>query len=626
MNFVKNYKSKILIILSSGFLIVTLISMISLFYVYQYKHVQLLTKSSNVIKLFEGTFENILRDINYLENIDFSKNTTTILSEFKKISLTVYKYNDNINAISLIKQFNTKDYDKLETELIFIENIKRFGIRQVPSIIEHSRLSNSDFSSIIMHSEPLEKTQNSVGIEISSEKNRYLGILNMNLMGSYVISKPVSLVHKYKIKTTNSILFYPLYKDKKDSFYEWFVAVPFTYKKILDNIFSKNSSLNGLCVMLLDEDDKSILATYGMDTNSHMTLLLEKTVYVGQKNYTLKVFTDSLFTLDTFWQNILGFIVGLFFLSCLGYYLFYKEKKSLEISKLKFSLSEAQKISLSGHCIWKKDEDFFTCSEGLCDILMTEVPTISLKNLLKIVSCNQKTKLYRLIVSLKKRNVPDNDNVTLKILVKKCVMWLKLEYRIFYDESNDIEEVFIVVQDITSSKELEITLKENNEELEKIATTDYLTGAFNRVYFDKIIKNELTKCKEQQQVFSILLLDIDYFKKVNDLYGHNEGDRVLLQFSKLISSHLREKDTFARWGGEEFVVLLSNIDTKNATIVAEKLRQITENFEFSKEYSITCSVGISEFQKNDTTEELFNRADNALYYAKENGRNLVKAN
>ena len=295
-------------------------------------------------------------------------------------------------------------------------------------------------------------------------------------------------------------------------------------------------------------------------------------------------------------------------------------------SKLKFSLSEAQKISLSGHCIWKKDEDFFTCSEGLCDILMTEVPTISLKNLLKIVSCNQKTKLYRLIVSLKKRNVPDNDNVTLKILVKKCVMWLKLEYRIFYDESNDIEEVFIVVQDITSSKELEITLKENNEELEKIATTDYLTGAFNRVYFDKIIKNELTKCKEQQQVFSILLLDIDYFKKVNDLYGHNEGDRVLLQFSKLISSHLREKDPFARWGGEEFVVLLSNIDTKNATIVAEKLRQITENFEFSKEYSITCSVGISEFQKNDTTEELFNRADNALYYAKENGRNLVKAN
>ena len=100
----------------------------------------------------------------------------------------------------------------------------------------------------------------------------------------------------------------------------------------------------------------------------------------------------------------------------------------------------------------------------------------------------------------------------------------------------------------------------------------------------------------------------------------------MLQFSKLISSHLREKDTFARWGGEEFVVLLSNIDTKNATIVAEKLRQITENFEFSKEYSITCSVGISEFQKNDTTEELFNRADNALYYAKENGRNLVKAN
>ena len=98
-----------------------------------------------------------------------------------------------------------------------------------------------------MHSEPLEKTQKSVGIEIASEENRYLGISKYEFNGyTYAISEPVSLVHKYKIKTTNSILFYPLYKDKKDSFYEWFVAAPFTYKKILDNIFAKNSSLTGL--------------------------------------------------------------------------------------------------------------------------------------------------------------------------------------------------------------------------------------------------------------------------------------------------------------------------------------------------------------------------------------------
>jgi len=626
MNFIKSSKAKILMILSSGFLIVAIISMLSLYYVYQYKHVQLLSKSYNIVKLFEGTFENILRDINYLKNIDFTSDTENILSDFKKTSLTMYKYNDNINAISLIKQFNTTDYNKLETELIFIKNIKRFGIRQVPSIIEHSQLSNSDFSSIIMHSEPLEKTQNSVGIELSSEKNRYLGILNMHLMGAYVITNPVDLVHKYKGKMTNSVLFYPLYKNKKDNFYEWFVAVPFTYKKILDNIYLENTSLDGLCVVLIDENDSSVLATHGMNTDTHKTLILEKTVNIGEKEYTLKIFTDSLFTLDTFWQNILGFFVGLFFLSCLGYYLLYKEKKSLEISKLKFSLSEAQKISSSGHCIWKKGNDSFICSEGLSHILQIKVSTMSLKNLLKMVFSKQKIKLYRRIVSIKKRNISDNDNVTLKCIINKCVIWINLEYRIFYNERNEIVEVFIVVQDITSSKELEITLKENNEELEKIAITDHLTGAFNRVYFDKVIKNELTKCKEDQQVFSILLLDIDYFKKVNDLYGHNEGDRVLLQFSKLISSHLREKDTFARWGGEEFVVLLSNIDTKNATIVAEKLRQITENFEFSKEYSITCSIGISEFQKNDTTEELFNRADNALYYAKENGRNSVKAN
>ena len=626
MNFMKNYKAKILIILSSGFLIVALISMLSLFYVYQYKHVKLLSKSYEIVKLFEVTFENILRDINYLKNIDFTDDTETILSDFKKTSLTMYKYNDNINAISLIKQFNTKDYDKIEQELIFIDNIKRFGIREIQGIIENSQLSNSKFSSIIMHSEPLGKTRNSVGIEISSEENRYLGILNMHLMDAYVISKPVNLVHKYKVKTTNSVLFYPLYKDKKDNFYKWFAAVPFTHKKILDNLFLENPSLNGLCVVLMNKDDKSVLATHGMDTYNHMTLLLEKVVNVGQKDYILKIFTDSLFTLDTFWQNILGFMVGLFFLSFLGYYLLYKEKKSLEISKLKFSLSEAQKISSSGHCIWKKGEDYFTCSEGLCNIFVLNVSTISLKNLLKIVSSNQKIKLYRRIINLKKRNTLDNDNITLKILIKKCELWLKLEYRIFYDKENDIVEVFIVVQDITSAKELEISLKENNEELEKIATTDHLTGAFNRVYFDKIIKEELCTCKEYQQSFAILLLDIDYFKKVNDLYGHNEGDRVLIEFSKLMKSQLREKDIFARWGGEEFVILLPNIDKKNAIFVAEKLRKITENFEFSREYNITCSVGISEYEENDTMATLFNRADSALYDAKNNGRNMTKVN
>jgi len=394
----------------------------------------------------------------------------------------------------------------------------------------------------------------------------------------------------------------------------------------LDNIFLENPLFNDLCIELIDNDTNSIVASHRMSSDNHMTLMLEREVNIENKQYVLKIFTDSLLTFDTFWQNIFGFFSGILFLFFLGYYLFYKEEKNIEISKLKIGLSEAQKISASGHCIWKKSEIDFFCSEGLMNVLKLNSPNISLHNLMQMIYKKEKRKIYKYIINLKKQNVSDNENIILQVNIQNCMKWLKIEYRVFYDNKNNIEEVFIVVQDITNFKELEISLKENNHELEKISITDHLTGANNRTYFDKKIKDELYKCNEYQKPFSILLIDIDHFKRINDTYGHKEGDKVLVQFVKLMQSQLRETDTFARWGGEEFVILIPSIDKKHAIVVAEKLRRNTEKFTFSKNYTITCSIGISEVEKNDDTDTLFNRADSALYYAKEHGRNSVKAN
>jgi diguanylate cyclase (GGDEF)-like protein len=125
-------------------------------------------------------------------------------------------------------------------------------------------------------------------------------------------------------------------------------------------------------------------------------------------------------------------------------------------------------------------------------------------------------------------------------------------------------------------------------------------------------------------IFSILLIDIDHFKKINDSYGHNEGDNVLVQFSTLLKSQLRDTDVFARWGGEEFAILIPHLNKKNAAFVANKLRKAIEKFSFSSKYHITCSIGIAEVEKGDEKVTIFNRVDDALYSAKENGRNTVK--
>ena len=120
------------------------------------------------------------------------------------------------------------------------------------------------------------------------------------------------------------------------------------------------------------------------------------------------------------------------------------------------------------------------------------------------------------------------------------------------------------------------------------------------------------------------MLDIDKFKNFNDTYGHQKGDEILKDLSKIISKNTRQTDTFARWGGEEFVKILPNASLQDAKAVAEGLRKIIQEYTFSDDLKVTCSFGVSEFRDDDTKESVMKRADEALYIAKENGRNKVE--
>ncbi len=184
--------------------------------------------------------------------------------------------------------------------------------------------------------------------------------------------------------------------------------------------------------------------------------------------------------------------------------------------------------------------------------------------------------------------------------------------------------IIALISDISSRKAFELEKARLEEELKKAATRDKLTGALNRQCFEtEFFRIMGFKRRKSSPCVSIILFDIDHFKKVNDTFGHLQGDAVLKNVSKIVEGTIREKDVFARWGGEEFILLCEDTDAEGARILAEKIRAKISTTIFDKVGHITVSFGVAESNGKDTIETLTNRADEALYEAKRTGRNKV---
>lgn len=161
-----------------------------------------------------------------------------------------------------------------------------------------------------------------------------------------------------------------------------------------------------------------------------------------------------------------------------------------------------------------------------------------------------------------------------------------------------------------------------NVELEALSVTDTLTGLYNRRFYDKELDSQLAQYQRTQQKFALILIDIDFFKAVNDSHGHETGDTVLKVVSQQLKRNLREIDTLARIGGEEFAVILPNCDVDAAITAAERHRTAIEEIsEFP--FKVTASFGVADILDGDTKTSVYKRADNALYLSKSNGRNCV---
>lgn len=195
-------------------------------------------------------------------------------------------------------------------------------------------------------------------------------------------------------------------------------------------------------------------------------------------------------------------------------------------------------------------------------------------------------------------------------------VWTDLTVSGIYDKDNNFLGMLGVSRDITERKRME-------EEIRLLTEVDRLTQLFNRLKLDSVIKYEIERTKRSLSPLSIILMDIDHFKLVNDNFGHIVGDEVLKEVAKIIKESIRKVDTAGRWGGEEFMIVLPDSDLDGGRILAEKIRTKIESNDFSKVGRLTASFGVAEFKDGISEIEFVNRADNAMYQAKNQGRNKV---
>lgn len=206
------------------------------------------------------------------------------------------------------------------------------------------------------------------------------------------------------------------------------------------------------------------------------------------------------------------------------------------------------------------------------------------------------------------------------------------------DNYNNVVEYIGIRHDVTELESAKEQLKELNLamrmkvnelndltcDLEVQASTDALTGVFNRLKFNNVFATEFKRAKKEKTPLSIIIMDIDHFKSINDTYGHQIGDSVLKEITKVVKINKKGSDIFARWGGEEFVILAIDTKIEGTRILAEHIREKIESHMFYEVERVTSSFGVATLKNEKSVDELIEKADKALYRAKQNGRNRIE--
>ncbi len=189
------------------------------------------------------------------------------------------------------------------------------------------------------------------------------------------------------------------------------------------------------------------------------------------------------------------------------------------------------------------------------------------------------------------------------------------------DKTTQLEELNSSLEQKVVERTAELSKVKDN--FKKLATTDELTSMHNRYSIMNILSSEVSRCNRYKTPLSLIMYDVDFFKNVNDTYGHDVGDSVLASLSSLVMKNLRDVDIVGRYGGEEFLIILPNTILENAKQYAERLRKEVEAYSFETVGNLTISMGVVEIEPSENMNEIFKRVDNLLYASKNSGRNRI---
>lgn len=247
-------------------------------------------------------------------------------------------------------------------------------------------------------------------------------------------------------------------------------------------------------------------------------------------------------------------------------------------------------------------------NKPISEYMSSPVDTINKASSVKNALDFLKQKHYKRVVV-----VDEEGNLTGMITQKELISLAYSKWAILMKEHQD------------KLDEINQTLINKNKQIEYFATRDPLTGLYNRYKFTKLFDVAFDGMQEDDYNISLIMLDIDHFKSINDNFGHNVGDDVLVAISNILTSTLREVDIVCRWGGEEFIILLTHVHLEDAINIAQKLRLKIEQYHIDTVKNVTASFGVTKVTPVDTLKSAVDRADTALYEAKEAGRNCVKS-
>lgn len=292
----------------------------------------------------------------------------------------------------------------------------------------------------------------------------------------------------------------------------------------------------------------------------------------------------------------------------------------IQIHKLLQNFFSNIEIAVDGNEAYEKYNDYYKKNNHYYDIVISDLNLPKLDGI-ELCSMIINKNPEQLILVISAHTESDKLMKLIEIGIYKFLQ-KPIQYENFIDTISKVLNKKKEEKETLKLKDEITTIKHENIHLSKLATIDKLTQLYNRHYIDKILLNEFSS-KNISNYFSIILIDIDDFKKINDKYGHVIGDVILKDFAKLIKESIRNEDILGRWGGEEFIIVSQNTNIETSILIAHKLKRIIENTKFSNDIFITSSFGVSEYENNDTITSLIKRADIKLYLSKTNGKNLV---